>query len=81
MTNDKTPSPVEDAIPPALSVVIPFYNEESCVEQLLGEVSRAMGSIGSPCEIVVVDDGSIDATASLLVEAALSDSRVRVLGW
>lgn len=81
MTSDKAPSPFEDAMPPALSVVIPFYNEESCVEQLLGEVSRAMDGIGSTCEIVVVDDGSIDATASLLAEATREDSRVRVLGW
>lgn len=50
---------------PALSVVIPFYNEEENVAELLREVSLACPE----AEIVAVDDGSTDATqARILAE-------------
>lgn len=46
----------------SLSVVIPFFNEEGCVLQVLQEVREAQPD----AEIVAVDDGSTDRTPSLL---------------
>jgi glycosyltransferase involved in cell wall biosynthesis len=50
-----------------LSVVMPVYNEESTIQEILRQV-RAVGIVD---EIIVVDDGSTDRTRELLkVEAA-----------
>ena len=43
-----------------LSIVIPVYNEEENVEPLIQEINAAVGPLGKPYEIVVVDDGSRD---------------------
>jgi glycosyltransferase involved in cell wall biosynthesis len=58
---------------PCLSVVIPCYNEERTVRDVVKEV------LGSPYtrEVVIVDDGSTDGTRELL--AGIDDTRVRVL--
>jgi len=57
---------------PCLSVVVPCYNEEATVLELLASV------LASPWvgEIVVVDDGSTDRSRELL--ATVTDPRVRV---
>ncbi len=47
---------------PAVSVVIPLYNEEDNVTQLQLEIEKALD--GHDYEIIFVDDGSRDATAS-----------------
>ena len=57
---------------PCLSVVVPCYNEEATVLDLLSSV------LASPwvAEVVVVDDGSTDRSRELL--ASVTDPRVRV---
>jgi dolichol-phosphate mannosyltransferase len=50
-----------------LSVVIPSHNEAENVGALVGEIVTALGS-GAGYEIVVVDDGSTDATPQRLAE-------------
>jgi Glycosyltransferases involved in cell wall biogenesis len=50
---------------PRLSVVIPAYNEEASIVELLGKV-RAQSVRGFEIEIIVVDDGSKDQTVALL---------------
>ncbi len=64
---------------PDLSVVIPAYNESdrlhSTMTQLLGHLAPQERSF----EVVVVDDGSVDATASIVRDFSLLDSRIRLL--
>jgi len=43
-----------------VSVVVPAYNEEESLPELVDEIRRAMA--GVPFEIIIVDDGSTDAT-------------------
>lgn len=43
---------------PVLSVVVPVFNEEDCLERFHHELSAALGSMVEPCEVVYVDDGS-----------------------
>ncbi len=62
-----------------LSVVIPAYNEERRLPRTLGEVSRHLGSVGLVYEILVVDDGSTDATGRVVREASDRDPAVRLL--
>lgn len=49
-----------------LSVVIPVYNEEENVEPLISEIEAALSGLGKSHEILVVDDGSQDATFAKL---------------
>jgi len=55
---------------PCVSVVVPFFNSElhlaDCVESLLGQRDT-----GGPCEVILVDNGSTDSSAS--VAARFSD--------
>jgi glycosyltransferase involved in cell wall biosynthesis len=55
------------------TVVIPAYNEEDCIGPLLREVVST--ARGLPVrEIIVVDDGSSDATAARAIEAGSGSS-------
>ncbi|HZE88425.1 MAG TPA: glycosyltransferase [Verrucomicrobiae bacterium] len=49
---------------PFLSLVLPAYNEETWLEPAVATIATRLGAAGFPFEIVVVDDGSTDATAS-----------------
>jgi len=62
-----------------LSIVIPVYNEEENVEPLIEEINMAVRPLGKPYEIVVVDDGSRDATFSVLAGLRERESHLRVL--
>ncbi len=53
---------------PWLTVIVPCYNEEHAIVGELGRLREALARQGA-CEIVVVDDGSTDATAARLDEA------------
>ena len=47
-----------------LSVIIPVYNEESTIEEVIDKVRAVEVPIDK--EIIVVDDGSTDHTAEIL---------------
>ena len=64
---------------PALSVVVPVFNEEGNVAPLHGEISQVMAAIGRPYEILFVNDGSIDATLDRLAAIALADPALRIV--
>src|SRR5205814_8696877 len=51
-----------------VSIVIPVYNEESTVQQLVGLVAKAALPPGCTREIICVNDCSKDATAARLDE-------------
>lgn len=59
-----------------VSVVVPVYNEERTVATLLRRVLAAGLDLH---EIIVVDDGSRDATRDRVAEVAASDPRVRLI--
>ncbi|HXV81834.1 MAG TPA: glycosyltransferase family 2 protein [Candidatus Binatia bacterium] len=62
-----------------LSIVIPVYNEEENIEPLIREINAALRPVGKPYEIVVVDDGSRDATFAALACLYQQESRLRVV--
>ncbi len=64
---------------PYLSLVIPCYNEQENVPTLLERVAKAMSALGRPFEVILVDDGSTDQTASLLAEGMEKYPWLRVL--
>ncbi len=50
---------------PIVSIVIPAYNEEKTIEQILFRTNKTMETTGIPYEIIMVDDGSSDRTRLL----------------
>jgi glycosyltransferase involved in cell wall biosynthesis len=64
---------------PEISVVIPVYNEADNVEDLHRELTAALEPMARPYEILVVDDGSTDATLERLLAIEARDPRLRVL--
>ena len=64
---------------PYVSLVIPAYNEQENIEPLLARVGAALGHIGRPFEVILIDDGSSDATPRLLEEAMRKLPWLRVL--
>ena len=65
---------------PRLSVVIPCYNEEACLDVLYRRVTDAARStVGDNYELVMVDDGSRDSTWDMLRSFAEQDRRVLAL--
>ena len=58
---------------PQLSIVVPALDEQDNVGPLVEEVDRAVRGSGIDAELIVVDDGSTDATPERL--RALSKSR------
>jgi glycosyltransferase involved in cell wall biosynthesis len=47
---------------PAISIVIPLCNEADNVAPLHAKLTEVSGTLGTPVEIIYVDDGSVDAT-------------------
>ena len=52
-----------------VSIVIPAFNEEQGVAQVIGELQNVLGRHGINAEILVIDDGSSDQTAQAAARA------------
>ena len=61
---------------PALSVVVPCYNEESVLPEFLRRTGAVLDAATGTSELVLVDDGSRDGTWALMADAAAADSRI-----
>ena len=62
-----------------LSIVLPAFNEEGNIVQAIERAARAADRLCADHEIIVVDDGSSDATAALVTEQSQLDQRVRLV--
>src|SRR5271157_93690 len=65
--------------PVLLSLVIPMYNEEAVVPFLRGALEQFMSEVAGDTEIVLVNDGSTDATLANLAVWAAEDPRAKVV--
>jgi glycosyltransferase involved in cell wall biosynthesis len=64
-----------------VSIVIPLYNEEESVDALHREVTAAAEGLGRTYELILVNDGSRDATLDRLRAVAGRDPRVKVVNF
>ncbi|SME98979.1 Glycosyl transferase family 2 [Tistlia consotensis] len=65
---------------PALSLVVPAFNEEPNIQKTLATIAATMAELPlEHYEVVVVDDGSHDATAALVEQASAADARIRLV--
>lgn len=62
-----------------VSVVLPCYNEEATIAATVADVAGWMSQEGIRGEIIVVDDGSRDATASVLAELGSAHPALRIV--
>jgi len=66
-------------VPPVeVTILIPAFNEAGRIERAVRESLVRLESEGAPGEVLVVDDGSTDATATIVLGLAAEDARVRL---
>lgn len=64
---------------PELSVFFPAFNEQENIAELLKEAVTELEGVTADFELIVVDDGSTDATARMVSETAEKDARIRLV--
>ena len=64
-----------------LSVVIPAYNEEALIASASDRIGSVLQAAGIPCELVFVDDGSVDRTWEEIGKAAQAAPNVRGISF
>jgi len=64
-----------------ISAVIPVYDESESLQQLHGELVRALDALGRPWEVLYLDDGSRDGSDGVIAALAQQDARVRGLSF
>ena len=58
-----------------ISIVAPLFNESETLPKLVERLNNLMATMPNSIEIVLVNDGSSDATAELMQQIALADTR------
>ena len=61
------------------SVVVPVYNEEESIAELIRRLREIMDKLDGPAEAVLVDDGSQDSSYRLMLDARDRDPRFKVI--
>jgi dolichol-phosphate mannosyltransferase len=62
---------------PVLSIVVPCFNEEGCLDALYDRLSgAAQTSVGDDYELVLVNDGSRDASWAMMRQLAANDPHI-----
>ena len=62
-----------------VSVIIPVYNEEESIPELYAQLRRVFDREPWDGEIIMVDDGSTDRSAAVILQIAQQDPRVRLV--
>jgi dolichol-phosphate mannosyltransferase len=64
---------------PMLSLVIPIYNEEKLIDELVRRIVAAIESVTGDYEIIFVDDGSADKSLDELLRHRERNSKIKIL--
>ena len=53
-----------------VSVVVPVYNEEGCLQELIDRTLKTLDSTGKKFEFILIDDGSRDSSREIITRAS-----------
>ena len=62
-----------------ISVVVPIFNEEENLPELVQRTTAALGSTGDSWELICVNDGSRDRSLAMLREMNQRDPRIKIV--
>ena len=61
------------------SLIIPVYNEEGLIDELVSRSTKALESFTPNYEILFINDGSTDSTLRKLIEARKQYPRIKIV--
>jgi polyisoprenyl-phosphate glycosyltransferase len=64
---------------PTLSIVVPAYNEADNLPALYGRLAPTMDALGETWELVLINDGSTDATLDVMQRLRAQDGRIAIV--
>jgi len=64
---------------PEYSIVVPIYNEEDTIPELVSRLSGLLERLDGDAEVILVDDGSSDRSYERMRDAHDADARFRLL--
>lgn len=73
---DRESGPVDSV---KYSIVIPIYNEQESLPALVDRLRTVMDQLDGPAEVVLVDDGSRDASYQVMIGANRRDPRFKIV--
>jgi len=65
--------------PASISVFLPAFNDEATIGELVSEALVLLKSLTKDYEVIVINDGSTDSTASVLDELAIGSEHIRII--
>jgi polyisoprenyl-phosphate glycosyltransferase len=65
--------------PPEYSIVIPVYNEQETLPAMYERLAALLERLDGSSEVILVDDGSRDASFARMMEMGAKDARFKVL--
>ena len=63
------------------SIIIPLFNEEESLPELLQRIGKVMAEMNLSYEVLMVDDGSTDSSWDVIQKLAAEDSHIRGLSF
>ena len=67
--------------PVDVSLILPAYNEERSIEEVIGRVGRVLKATKLSYELIIVDDGSQDSTRKRALKCSPKIRNLKVIGY
>ena len=64
-----------------ISIVVPLYNESESIPELVAQIEQVMDEHGYSYELIMVDDGSSDASWTKIEQAAQNNPNIHAIGF
>jgi|SRR3990167_688672 len=63
------------------SIVIPIYNEQESIRELISNIKRAFSGVKKTYEMIFIDDGSTDKTLSILKNVRTENKDIKIYSF